>query len=517
MKIIIRSLVFVSMIVLISCQTPGDQNLEASLKIWYDEPATEWEEALPLGNGRLGVMVFGKTSRERIQLNDDSMWPGDLGWGPPDGNREDIEQIRGLLLAEKNSEADQLVVEKFSRKAITRSHQTLGELFIEFNHQNITDYRRELDLNKAISTVSYRSDGQLITEKVFVSFPHRAIVIEFSSEAEEGLNGKLRLSRPDDHGYPTARVYTTEDNLLMMQGMVTQRGGQIDSEPTPILEGVKFETSLKIKNKGGEVKRGGDYLELKNVEKATIYLVSNSSYYHEDFAGQNKKDLANLSGHDGEALQEEHTRDFQELFSRVKLKLGEDELDHLPTDERLERMKNDSLDLGLECILFQYGRYLLISSSRPGSNPANLQGLWNQHIEAPWNADYHLNINLQMNYWPANLTALDELNMPLFDYIDRLVVSGKETAKKNFGCEGAFFPHATDLWAPTWMRGATAYWGSSMGAGGWMMQHYWQHFEFTRDTSFLRERAFPAMREVALFYSDWLFEDPRDGKLISAP
>ena len=185
---------------------------------------------------------------------------------------------------------------------------------------------------------------------------------------------------------------------------------------------------------------------------------------------------------DSGELEKEHIRDHQDLFSEVELVLGNQDLDHLPTDERLERMKNDSLDLGMESLLFQYGRYLLIGSSRVGTNPANLQGLWNQHIEAPWNADYHLNINLQMNYWPANLTGLDELNIPLFEYIDRLVESGKETARKNFGCDGTFFPHATDFWAPTWMRAATAYWGSSMGAGGWMMQHYWQHYEFTQDT-----------------------------------
>ena len=184
---------------------------------------------------------------------------------------------------------------------------------------------------------------------------------------------------------------------------------------------------------------------------------------------------------------------------------------------RIARIKAGETDTGLEALLFQYGRYLLISSSREGTNPANLQGLWNQHINAPWNADYHLNINLQMNYWLANVTSLSELNMPLFDYIDRLVENGKETASKNFGCRGAFIPHATDLWAPTWLRAPTAYWGCSIGGGGWLMQHYWQHYAFTKDTTFLRARAFPAIEAVAQFYSDWLIEDPRDGQLISAP
>jgi alpha-L-fucosidase 2 len=180
-------------------------------------------------------------------------------------------------------------------------------------------------------------------------------------------------------------------------------------------------------------------------------------------------------------------------------------------------VKKGEIDLGLETLLFQYGRYLLISSSRAGTNPANLQGLWNPHIEAPWNADYHLNINLQMNYWLADVTNLSELNQPLFDYVDKLVENGKQTAKVNFGCNGSFMPHATDFWAPTWLRAPTAYWGCSLGAGGWMMQHYWEHYRYTRDMQFLKERVLPALKEVAHFYSDWLIEDPRDGTLISAP
>lgn len=517
MKNLTQRMLLLAIIFQFSCARSSDQESNPLLTLWYDEPAESWEEALPLGNGRLGVMVFGKTSNERIQLNDDSMWPGDIGWKQTDGNKVDLAQIRALLFAGKNAEADQLMVEKFSRKGITRSHQTLGELFINFDHQNITEYRRELNLNNAISTVSYKSDGHLITEKAFVSHPHRAIIIEFISEAEKGLHGKVLLSRPEDKGHPTATVHTTDEDLLVMQGMVTQRGGKFNSEEVPILQGVEFETCLRIEHEGGEIIRGDDFLELKNVQKATFYLVSNSSFYHDNYAEQNQKDLADLEGQSMEALAQEHIRDYQKLFSQVMLDLGGDHLDTLAVDERLERMKNDSLDLGLEVLLFQYGRYLLISSSRVGSNPANLQGVWNQHIEAPWNADYHLNINLQMNYWPANMTNLDELNMPLFAYIDRLVESGKETAEKNFGCEGTFFPHATDLWVPSWMRAATAYWGSSMGAAGWMMQHYWQHYEFTQDRDFLKERAFPAMQEVAKFYSSWIIEDPRDGKLISAP
>ncbi|BAX82388.1 glycoside hydrolase family 95 protein [Labilibaculum antarcticum] len=486
--------------------------------LWYKEPANSWNEALPLGNGKLGVMVFGNTSNERIQLNDDSMWPaGSSDWNEPEGNKNDIDKIRALLFEGNNEEADQLFVNKLSRKRVVRSHQTLGDLFIDFDHENITDYRRELNISEASLLVSYKSNGSLVTEQVFVSHPHKAIIIQLTSEAPEGLNAKLRLSRPNDNGFKTAKTLTTNDGLLLMQGEVTQRGGEFNSKSAPILEGVQFETRLKINNEGGIVQKGEDYLELKKVKKATLYLVSNSSYYFDEYSKQNKNDLVAIGSKSFDVLKKEHCEDYQSLYSRLKFQLGNNDLNSIPTNQRIERVKNGAVDLGLEALLFKYGRYLLISSSREGTNPANLQGLWNENIQARWNADYHLNINLQMNYWLADMTNLGELNNPLFDYIDRLVENGKVTASKNFGCRGAFIPHATDLWASTWLRAPTAYWGCSIGAGGWLMQHYWRHYEYTRDNEFLKERAFPAMQEVARFYSDWIIEDPRDGTLISAP
>jgi alpha-L-fucosidase 2 len=485
--------------------------------LWYNKPAEAWEDALPLGNGRIGVMIFGTTSTEHLQLNDDSLWPEDKGWDEPDGNPDDLDKIRSLLFEGNNSEADDMFVEKFSNKSILRSHQTLGDLYIDFNHENISDYRRELNISNATARVSYKSNGHQITEKIFVSYPHQVIMMEITSEAKKGLNGKIQLSRPDDDGHPTVTVRTTEDNHLIMEGEVTQHTAQFRSGPEPITEGVKFETCLRIINSGGKIKKGKDYLELKKVKKATFYLVSNSSYYHENYSQQNKNDLAAVEGKDFILLHRAHVRDHREFYNRVKFELTDNSLDNIPTDERIERIKQGGMDLGLETLLFQYGRYLLIASSRDGTNPANLQGLWNQHIVAPWNADYHLNINLQMNYWLADVTNLSELNNPLFDYVDRLIENGRITAKVNFGCEGSFLPHATDLWAPTWLRAATAYWGCSLGAGGWMMQHYWEHYAFTRDKIFLEERAFPAIQEVAHFYSDWIIEDPRDGTLISAP
>ena len=487
--------------------------------LWYDSPAKNWNEALPLGNGKLGVMVFGNPNTERIQLNDDSLWPEAPGdWNEPEGNREDIETIRTLLINNQSQAADSIFVSKFSRKRIVRSHQTLGDLYIAFkNHNKITSYRRDLDISKAIASVTYQSNTYQISQEVLVSNPDKVIAIKLTSNAPGGLNAKLRLDRPKDQGESTVNVLTNKDNLLIMQGEVTQRGGKFNSKLTPILDGVQFETCLKIKHKGGQVFRGKDYLDLTGVKTATLFIVSNSSYYFKDFKAQNKTDLQALQSKTYQSIKKAHLKDYQKLYTTVDFKLNTSKLNTLPTNERLQHIKEGGIDLGLEELLFKYGRYLLISSSRPGTNPANLQGLWNEHIEAPWNADYHLNINLQMNYWLANTTQLDTLNTPLFDFIDRLIINGKTTAQKNFGCRGTFIPHATDLWAGTWLRAPTAYWGCSVGAGGWLMQHYWNHYEYTRDVSFLKHRAYPAMHEVVQFYSDWLITDPRDGTLISAP
>lgn len=509
--------VFLIITLVVSCAGPYVREGVTEEIIWYDRPAEIWEDALPLGNGRIGVMIFGGTSSGRIQLNDDSLWPADTGWDEPEGTPDDLNRIRELLIGGRYPEADRLMVEKFSRKDIVRSHQTLGDLFVDLDHSGISGYRRELDISRALASVSYQTEGYMVTQRAFVSDPHQAIVLEFTSDSPEGLNGFIRLERPDDQGYQTAKTTARADDLLVMEGEVTQRGGVFDSEPAPVTEGVRFETCLKVNADGGEVVRGDGFLELRNVRRAVLLIVSSSSFYHDDYRDRNIRDMEAVEGMDFDALLEAHVSDYRSYYSRVSLKLGDEDYDTIPTDVRLQRINDGATDPGLEALLFQYGRYLLISSSRPGTNPANLQGLWNRHIEAPWNADYHLNINLQMNYWPADVTNLSELNHPLFDYVDRLVENGKNTARINFGCRGAFIPHASDLWASTWLQARTAYWGSSFGAGGWLMQHYWHYFLFNNDTLFLRERAFPATHEVVQFYSDWLIEDPRDGTLISAP
>jgi alpha-L-fucosidase 2 len=299
--------------------------------------------------------------------------------------------------------------------------------------------------------------------------------------------------------------------------MVTQRSGQIDSKPFPITDGVKFRTLLSAQSPDGKINDTEAGLEIAGAKTLYLKLVTATSFYHPDYEKVALDQLEKISFKSWGELQNAHEREYQSWFNRMSLTLGPEHEELIPTDQRIARVKNGQVDLHLEKLLFDFGRYLLISSSRPGTNPANLQGIWNQHIAAPWNADYHLNINLQMNYWPAEVTGLSELHLPLFDFTDGLIDHGKKAASTNFNMRGAMLPHTTDIWKIPFLQAATAYWGSWIGAGAWLGRHYWEHYLFTGDVKFLRERALPGFEQIAQFYSDWLMIDPRDGKLVSAP
>ena len=487
------------------------------LTLWYDEPSKAWEDALPIGNGRIGAMVYGNPVVEYLQLNDDSMWPGSPEWENPPATMQDLEEVRRLLLSGEINAAEDLYVQQFSRKSITRSHQTLGDLNIRLGHQQVSTYRRELDLRTGIAAVSYLHNGYQVTRRILASTPDRVMVMEITTTDPRGLNFSMHLSRPLDHDRSTAVTTGEGDRTLHMQGEVTQLGGKLDNEPMPINHGIQFDTRVGVWAPEAQIDVSADSLMLRNGKKVTIYIVNNTSYYGQDFQERSARDLQAVLGRSFEELADRHIQDYQGYFNRVSLDLEGPDYTNLTTTQRLERVREGADDPRLEALLFHYGRYLLISCSRPGTNPANLQGLWNRHIEAPWNADYHLNINIQMNYWPAEVTNLSDLTEPFFSFVDRVIERGKSTAQVNYGMQGAVLPHATDLWAPAWLRAATPFWGSWLGAGGWLMQHYWQHFAFTGDESFLRERAYPAMREIATFYGDYLIEDPRDHQLVMAP
>jgi alpha-L-fucosidase 2 len=512
-------------IILISCSSLKGEKIQIQPDsitqhiLWYEAPAREWLEALPIGNGRLGAMVFGNPENERIQLNEDSMWPGGPDWGNSEGNIEDLKFLRHLIKEGNIEQADKEIVERFSFKRIVRSHQTMGDLFISFNDRGpIENYKRLLNLNTAEVVITYTSGGADYTQKVIASAPDDVLVIEISTNHESGMDFTLRLDRPMDEGHSTVKLSNPSPSEISMKGQVTQYGGIKHSKPAPLNYGVKFETLLKVDHKGGTVTDDNGTLNVRGVKLATLKLVANTSYYIEDFEKKNKDELSRLSGKEYKDIYDRHVRDHEKYFNRVNFQLGNQKGTNLPTDNRLEKVAKGTEDLGLVADLFQFGRYLLISSSRPGTNPANLQGIWNEHIAAPWNADYHLNINLQMNYWPAEVTNLSELHMPLFDFTDKLIDRGRITAREQYGIKrGAVVHQATDLWTPAFMRAEQPYWGSWIHGGGWLGQHYWEHYVFTGDKNFLRERAYPAIKSFAEFYLDWLVMDEKTGKWVSFP
>ena len=513
-----KSLFFILIVTFItSCEKK--QIEQPTSEIWYAKPTAQWMEALPVGNGRLGAMVFGNPNHERIQLNEDSLWAGGPDWGNSKGNKNDLEQIRKLLKKGKAHEVDKLIVEKFSYKSVLRSHQTMGDLYINFKNENIvTNYRRSLNFDNALAKTTYTIDGHQFSQKVFASNPDDVLVIQLKTTNPDGMDFSLKMNRPQDKGNETVTVNNPSENEISMKGMVTQYGGKKFSEPFPIDYGVKFETRLKVINNSGEVSAENGMLKLNGVKEATIYLVANTSFYHDNFEDENTKTLSEVTQKSFNDLFETHKKDHQEFYNRVDFKLGDSALDSLPTDVRLQRIKDGNDDPDLAAKLFQYGRYLLIASSRQGTNPANLQGLWNEHIEAPWNADYHLNINLQMNYWPAEVTNLSELHAPFFNFIDRVVERGKVTAKDQYGIErGSVVHHTTDLWATPWMRAAQAYWGSWIHGGGWSAQHYWERYQFTEDKKFLENRTYPILKSLSEFYLDWLVWDEKSETWVSSP
>ncbi|MBC9798108.1 glycoside hydrolase family 95 protein [Sinomicrobium weinanense] len=508
----------ISVFALLSCNDKTGKEPGKTDKFWYTRPAAEWMEALPVGNGRFGAMIFGDPAHERIQLNEDSMWPGGPDLGDSKGTPEDLEYLRKLVKEGKVHEADQEIVKRFSYKTMLKSHQTMGDLYIDFDKDKTTEnYTRSLDLDSAVASVRYTADGNTYTEKVFASAADNVLVIELATTAGEGMDFSLRLDRPEDHGHPTVSVSNPAPDEISMKGTVTQYGGVVKSEPFPIDKGVNFETRLQVRHNSGTVKADNGKLRLENVKKATLILTGSTSFYNNDYEKENTRVLTTVKDKTFDELLQAHVTDHQKYYKRVALDLGGAELDSIPTEARLKRIRDGKDDPDLMAKLFQYGRYLLISSSRPGTNPANLQGIWNEHIEAPWNADYHLNINLQMNYWPAEVTHLSEFHLPLFDFTDRLIERGKITAKEQYGINrGTVIHHATDLWASAWMRAEQPYWGSWIHGGGWLAQHYWEHYRYTGDTTFLKNRTYPALKAFASFYLDWLVKD-ENGNWISVP
>lgn len=481
--------------------------------LWYGRPAARWTEALPIGNGRLGAMVFGGIDSECWQLNEHSLWTG----GPEDADNPAafpaLSQVRELLFAGRYNEAQRLCdatqIRKASQHGAFGSYTTLGELrlrplVVGPSPRHVQDYRRELDLRSAIATTRYRSDGQLYTRRCFASAPDRLLVIALSCSRGATLDFHLTLERPD------ARLEPIGCDTLSLSGRLLQREAA---------DGMRYAARVRVLAPGGAVHAAHDGLTVRGAESALVLLAAGTNYGGADFEAQIAEALESAGARSWDTLLERHLSDHVPRFERVELRLGSHEsaiaASSLPTDERLLRHARGAADPGLAALYFQLGRYLLCASSRPGSLAAHLQGIWADGLVNPWNSDYHTNINLQMNYWLAETTQLAECAEPLIDLIEGLRAPGRQTARVHYGARGWVVHTIHNVWGFT-APGEKPSWGLFPMAAPWLCQHLWEHYAFGGDREYLR-RVWPCMREATQFCLDWLVRDPVSGKLVSGP
>lgn len=480
---------------------------EERRRIRFDRPAANWNEALPVGNGRLGGMVFGRPGIERIQLNEDSVWYG----GPKDRNNPEalrhLPEIRRLIFEGRLSEAQRLTSMAMSGNPENQRHYTpLADLTLKLadGGEPIAAYSRELDLEQAVVRVAYTCGDTAFKREIYASHPDRTIVVRLTADRPGRISFQARIGRADwryvekSGSLDAAAVFMSGDS-----------GGG----------GVRFSAALAGRAEGGKLYALGDYMVAEGADSVTLLFAAASSFREEDPLAACADTLkAALQLSDDELLRR-HREDYGALYGRVELSLANGEDDAatagLTTEQRLERVREGASDPDLAALYFHFGRYLMIACSRPDSLPANLQGIWNEHFLPPWDSKYTININAEMNYWPAEVCNLGECHEPLFDLIERMRESGARTAEKMYGCRGFTAHHNTDMWADTAPQGSympATYW--PMGAA-WLCLHLWEHYEFGRNPDFL-QRAYSTMKEAALFLLDYMVEAP-DGRLVTCP
>jgi len=481
----------------------------------YKQPAEAWTDALPLGNGRIGAMVFGGISQELIQLNEETLWSGfETEWNNPEA-AEVLPQIRAAVASEDYALADKLG--KKMMGPYTQAYMPLGDLSLDFGHGDVSDYHRQLDLKEAICRTSYISSGVRFTREYFCSHPDNALVIRISSDTKDAVNFSAKLTSRLIHS-----VQTTE-NAVIMQGIAPEvvLGPNYDV-PEAVRYGdpqttkaLRFAAEMHIWVQNGRVVQNKQELCL-NVEDAdsvTIMLTAATN-----FAKPIERFTPKLTDYD--TLKNNHIADYSPLFNRASINLGKKDLHFDAPDTASRIAAYNPADIGLTELLFDFGRYLTIASSRAGCLPANLQGIWNKELCPPWKSNYHININTQMNYWPALPTNLAECHMPLLDFIEKLADKGKETARINYNAPGWVAHHNSDLWGQTAPVGDFGHgdpiWALWPMGGIWLCSHLWEHYAFTCDLDYLQGKAYPVMRSAAEFYLAWLTED-KDGYLVSSP
>jgi alpha-L-fucosidase 2 len=524
----------------IACSTIKAQSVknDPDLKLWYNKPASIWEEALPLGNAKTGAMVFGGIATERFQLNDNTLWSGYPNAGNNPKGPENLPKVRQAVFEGRYDEAAE-IWRKNLQGPYSARYLPLGDLWLKFQLKDSvpTSFYRDLDLNKATATVKYTVGGVTYQRETFISYPDKIMVIRISSNKKGALNFNTALT--SKLKFNTA---ATANDYLVLKGKAPKFVAHRDSEPQQVVyddkpngEGMNFEVHVKVVVQNGSVRKADDQLIVNNADAVTIYLSEATSFNgfnkSPGFAGKDpsveaRANMQKAIVRSFEQIKRAHIADYQSLFNRVQLDLGKDvEAIKIPTDQRLLRFATTQKDNQLTVLYYQFGRYLMIASSRPGARPTNLQGIWNDHVQPPWGSNYTTNINTEMNYWLAENTNLSECHQPLFDFMKELAVNGAKTAKVNYNInEGWTTHHNSDLWAKTSPTGGydkdpkgMPRWSAWPMAGGWLSTHLWEHYLFTGDKKFLEEEAYPIMKGAAQFMLHWLIEDPKTGYLVTNP
>ena len=484
----------------------------SSLALWYRQPAGRWVEALPVGNGRLGGMVFGGINVEHVQLNEDTVWAGERRDRINPEALKNLAEVRGLLFAGKPLEAQNLA--ENTMMGIPKRlppYQPLGDLWIRFapSPGEVSDYRRELDLEEGIARLSYRIGSARFSRQVFSSAVDQLLVIQLTCDQPGQLSFSATLNREQD-----SVTRAQAPDRVAMTGTAIAWDKERHSEERKV--GVKFVALLRAIPRGGRIEVAGDSLRVENADEVTLVLSAATNLRDPDplrvaeqYLRASEKPFAQLRS--------AHVADHRPIFRRIDFALGskKDQATQLPTDERLKRVQSGETDLQLETLYFQYGRYLLMASSRPGTLGANLQGIWNDSMVPPWESKYTININTEMNYWPAEVTNLAEMHEPLFGLIDNLLPIARETTQRMYGARGFVAHHNTDGWGHATPVDSVGPGMWPMGAA-WLSLHLWEHYDFGRDRAFLAERAYPIMKEAAQFFLDYLVEDGK-GHLITGP
>jgi len=492
-------------VILIFVTASGNSQIGNDLKLWYEHAASSWEEALPIGNGRLGAMVFGGPAVDRIQFNEETLWSGRPHDYSNQGAHKFLPQIRELVWQGRQDEAEKLALERFMSVPLRQEkYQPFGDIYIHFpNHETVTDYQRELDISNAVCRTSYMLGNTLFTREYIASYPDNVMAVSLNSGKKNSLTFDVLITSPHED----FSVVTTDDGMIELNVRVK--------------DGALFGTAIvKVVAKGGKIVAGDKSLHVEKANQAVLWISAATNFINpRDVSGDPKakcvKYLTALADRSFSKVKKAHIADYRKYFDRFSIYLGKSGKEDLPTVKRISGIPV-SMDNSLAALYVQYGRYLLLASSREGTYPANLQGIWNDKLNPSWDSKYTVNINTEMNYWPAEVLNIPGCHDALFRMVEEVVPSGRNVAREHYNARGWVLHHNTDIWRGSAPINASDH-GIWVSGSGWMAHHFWEHFLYSRDRNFLQERAWPVMKGAARFYADFLVADLKTGYLVSCP